>query len=66
MSPIKLPRVKQVWTVNDKLGGWDATQRKFFAGGVRPSRAYQCCQIQRQGAMVLLTAILFLDTNTLV
>ena len=39
MSPIKLPKVKQVWTVSDKLGGWDATQRKFFAGGVRPSRA---------------------------
>ena len=26
----KLPRVKGIWTVDDKLGGWAATQKHFF------------------------------------
>jgi len=26
----KLPNVKGIWTVDDKLGGWAATQKHFF------------------------------------
>jgi ABC-type sulfate transport system substrate-binding protein len=26
----KLPKVKGIWTVDDKLGGWAATQKHFF------------------------------------
>lgn len=26
----KLPKVKRAWTVEDRLGGWEAAQKKFF------------------------------------
>ena len=26
----KLPKVKNVWTVDGRLGGWAATQKQFF------------------------------------
>ena len=32
----KLPKVKKAWTVEDRLGGWDKSQKQFFGGGVRP------------------------------
>jgi ABC-type sulfate transport system substrate-binding protein len=31
----KLPKVKKAWSVEERLGGWDAAQRKFFNAGVR-------------------------------
>lgn len=31
----KLPKVKKAWTVEDRLGGWDKSQKQFFGGGVR-------------------------------
>ena len=27
---LKLPSVKKVWTVDEKLGGWTDAQKKFF------------------------------------
>jgi ABC-type sulfate transport system substrate-binding protein len=27
----KLPRVKKAWTVEERLGGWEASQKKFFS-----------------------------------
>lgn len=27
---LKLPPVRKVWTVDEKLGGWPETQKKFF------------------------------------
>ncbi|CAL8463491.1 g3025 [Coccomyxa elongata] len=29
----KLPKVKKAWTVEDRLGGWDKSQKQFFGGG---------------------------------
>ncbi|EIE27484.1 periplasmic binding protein-like II, partial [Coccomyxa subellipsoidea C-169] len=29
----KLPRVKRAWTVENRLGGWDKSQKQFFGGG---------------------------------
>ncbi len=34
----KLPRVKRAWTVENRLGGWDKSQKQFFGGGVSPRR----------------------------
>ena len=30
----KLPSVKKLWTVEEKLGGWDRAQSKFFSANV--------------------------------
>ncbi len=30
----KLPTVKKLWTVEEKLGGWDKAQSKFFSANV--------------------------------
>ena len=35
----KLPRVKNVWRVEDKLGTWEDTQQRFFVKGVRSCQA---------------------------
>lgn len=32
----KLPSVKKLWSVEEKLGGWDKAQTKFFNANVRP------------------------------
>ena len=33
----KLPSVKKLWSVEEKLGGWDKAQTKFFSANVRQS-----------------------------
>ena len=30
----KLPPVKKLWSVEEKLGGWDKAQSKFFSSNV--------------------------------
>ena len=30
LKKAKLPKVKKAWSVEDRLGGWDVAQRKFF------------------------------------
>ena len=30
----KLPSVKKLWSVEEKLGGWDKAQSKFFSANV--------------------------------
>lgn len=32
----KLPKVKRIWTVEERLGGWDRAQKMFFGQGVSP------------------------------
>ena len=34
LSTLKMPKVRKVWSVDDKLGGWNPTQKKFFSSGV--------------------------------
>ena len=35
----KLPSVKKLWSVEEKLGGWDKAQTKFFSANVWQSFA---------------------------
>ena len=38
----KLPSVKKLWTVEEKLGGWGKAQSKFFSANVSPDPDLLC------------------------
>ena len=54
----KLPSVKKLWSVEEKLGGWDKAQTKFFSANVRQSLAaeHSCVWPCRQSAGLLTAA----------
>ena len=52
---LKLPSVKGVWTVDEKLGGWVPTQKRFFDEKVC-GFALQCLVVTANAVLYLLPA----------
>lgn len=47
----RLPKVKSLWNVDESLGGWNATQKKFFASNVSQP-VCECSQYRDSGERI--------------